>query len=751
MAKLFANKFNLDTLASPQKPVETVNQGQAILKQPTLLAQQKQGNPKIDPFGKTINLKDRFRQYTEISSTSHLPEYVLSDKNTGYLDRLLGNQRAGGRFTDQATALRVLENAAVIRNINKQYAQEAVSQGTASITKFPFISQLGREERAIKLTNVRDFQASKLTIPAIQITKVVAGDRIFNPNILIQKIRYDEVSVFNNNLILGVTVIPTFTPALPKTDLIVNPKINVKLTSSESFIIDPKLNIKPLEQIPLERKRLREITKIISIKDEFLTFPKFNPQEQKTINFKAQADGINIVKVKPILQPLTRHGSVSVEPLRTIADEFIVIPKQDFPLTETKRESEQSTKVTPRPMGSIENPEARHGSTNRGQVQYITDEFIQDSLQYTSATSPIIPIGLDELLINPILNALYVSTLNSNTSVGTSMGVQDVSAYYSVPPTFPYNSVEGGNVATNEVRPLFTKYGNVYDDGKSYTQATAQSTSPLKKAGDNSTNGRLEIENSNQAVLQSYSPSQPVIPIDAASRWSSINGTGQTNIPGDYKTLTYADIAARRTSSTRATTDFTLTTGDTIQPWRVRLGMPDDGSGDTLNKSTTATATDLVKLKIGQLQFRAYITNFSDSYSPSYTDVNYIGRPDTLKVYKNSTRSISLGFKVAAFSDKDLKGMYQKLESLVKTGIMATPVAAYAKGPMLRLTIGSWITNAPIVLSSLKYDTNPSEYTWDITHEVPHIVDVSLDCVVLASNDAATPFLTTGTYITYGA
>lgn len=798
MAKLFANKFDVSRLVNPQLPTQNLNQGQSVTKQPILNSIEKQGIQKVDPFGKSISMADRFKQYStmastnhlpeytlsdynirksrdpfgksikltdrfsqfsEISSTNHLPEYVLSDYNTGYLNKLLGRQSTGGRFTDQATALNVLENASVIKPINKNFAA-VIEPQSIDVKRFPFVSLNSREDRSIRLKNTYEFQKDKITIPLVQIEKVKSGDRIVDPKLFVQRIRYGEVQVRNNNLILGVTVVPTLQLDKPKLNVLVNPNIQIEITSRKNFIIDPKLNIKPLEQVPIEFRKLPEIDKTINVADGFLTFPAFTPQEQRPINVRIQASSINITTVQPIRNPEARHGSIAVNPIRQVSDEYIVVPLQNFPLTINRRPGNQSQNVAPTLTKAITNPKERHGSINIAPFAFNPNEFLAGSFDLAYFFAPAV-VDFNELLYNPVLDSLFISVYGPQSSIGTRATPQNLSKYYLNPPVFPISSVQGGDFPNSSIRPVFsnrgngTSYSNYYDDLSTYSSLNTASPnqSPLGQAGERADDPTKNLSyESDNTILQTFSPSKPVNNNELL-RPSHTGGTGTTTLRGDYRALSYPEIVAKRTSSERPTKDFTVGTPSELETWRVRLGMPDDGSGDTLYKNNNATASDLVKVKIGSLQFRGYITAFSDSYTPNFADVNYIGRPDTLKVYKTTTRSISLAFKVAAFSDKDLKGIYNKVEALVKSTTMAGATSGggqYLLGPMTRLTVGNWITNAPIVVSALKLDTNPTEYTWDINHEVPHIIDVSLDCTVLASNNDK-PFTTDGTYITYGA
>jgi len=153
----------------------------------------------------------------------------------------------------------------------------------------------------------------------------------------------------------------------------------------------------------------------------------------------------------------------------------------------------------------------------------------------------------------------------------------------------------------------------------------------------------------------------------------------------------------------------------------------------SLNVKPDGVGSDFVNLKINGIQFKALITSFSDSWSPSWTDQTYVGRQDTLKVFKGVTRSVSLGFKVVAWSS--VADMYTRLEKLIKTTVVGSPEASYIVAPLTKITVGSLFKNTVCACTSLKYDFNPSEYSWDIDVQRPMIVDVSMDFAILKSNN----------------
>jgi hypothetical protein len=105
----------------------------------------------------------------------------------------------------------------------------------------------------------------------------------------------------------------------------------------------------------------------------------------------------------------------------------------------------------------------------------------------------------------------------------------------------------------------------------------------------------------------------------------------------------------------------------------------------------------------------------------------YVGKQDTLKTFKGMTRSGGVGFKIAAFNSGELSANYGKLNNLVKKVGVGKPSGTYIIAPLATITVGSYIKNAPIIVSSIKYDMQPADYSWDIDAGVPMLMDVSVD------------------------
>ena len=140
------------------------------------------------------------------------------------------------------------------------------------------------------------------------------------------------------------------------------------------------------------------------------------------------------------------------------------------------------------------------------------------------------------------------------------------------------------------------------------------------------------------------------------------------------------------------------------------------------------------------MHFRAFINNFSDSYSPKWNSINYVGRGNTLYNYEGFTRDVKIGFTVAAQSKQELMPMYYKLNYLASTLAPDYTEAGFMRGTLYKMTMGAYLFETPGIITSLNY-TIPEQSPWEINighskteetkednsvKELPHIINVDL-------------------------
>lgn len=169
---------------------------------------------------------------------------------------------------------------------------------------------------------------------------------------------------------------------------------------------------------------------------------------------------------------------------------------------------------------------------------------------------------------------------------------------------------------------------------------------------------------------------------------------------------------------------------DKINALPAHIGKYKTGDGTDVEQTLKAGQTigrDFVKFRFHVLTpetervlyFRAFLTNFSDSYNGSSNDVKYLGRGETFYTYAGFQRKISLSFKVAASTRAELMPIYQKLNFLAgSTAPTYSDNKQFMRGTFSKLTIGDYVTDLTGILNSVTYTWN-SEYPWEIALSEP--------------------------------
>lgn len=142
--------------------------------------------------------------------------------------------------------------------------------------------------------------------------------------------------------------------------------------------------------------------------------------------------------------------------------------------------------------------------------------------------------------------------------------------------------------------------------------------------------------------------------------------------------------------------------------------------------------------------FQPYNLEIQESFAPSWNTQNFMGRVDPVATYQNTTRSISLNFKLVAFHPNDLKVIYGKLKWLTSMVYPEySPNMRYNSGPVVKMRLGNLInaSSYSVPLSSERPGVpgfiNSLDYAYDNIWEleddwqVPRSIDVSLSFTVL--------------------
>ena len=145
--------------------------------------------------------------------------------------------------------------------------------------------------------------------------------------------------------------------------------------------------------------------------------------------------------------------------------------------------------------------------------------------------------------------------------------------------------------------------------------------------------------------------------------------------------------------------------------------------------------------------FGAFITAFDDKFSSSWSTVDAYGRMDTMPVYQNTRRAISVGWDVPSYSMEEAKHNFKKLGLLEKFlypefesgGLGATTIKS---PPLLRVKFANFIMNAENEGGLLGYvggfNTSPDlEAGFHVEGAMmyPKVFSLSMDLTVLHEHD----------------
>ena len=139
----------------------------------------------------------------------------------------------------------------------------------------------------------------------------------------------------------------------------------------------------------------------------------------------------------------------------------------------------------------------------------------------------------------------------------------------------------------------------------------------------------------------------------------------------------------------------------------------------------------------GSVSFPAYLTSLTDGMTPTWNDLQYVGRQETFKTFKGVTRAGSVGFKVVSLNAAEATSNKAKLNSLMGITSVGVGGGTYVTAPLCTLTVGKWFANKTVTFNSCKFDIDLADATWDINQGMPHVVNVSLDFAVIQQLPAA--------------
>ena len=220
--------------------------------------------------------------------------------------------------------------------------------------------------------------------------------------------------------------------------------------------------------------------------------------------------------------------------------------------------------------------------------------------------------------------------------------------------------------------------------------------------------------------------------VDLAKRWSQFDFSGKTDAEkyedsiDEYRTVGYKKVKGIGNQGRVQDSKWNDDLGGPIK------GGRDTGNVDKLNmhpyggllsdKKVNDNNDDFIPFKFRDIVngkwiiFRAILSGITDTVTPDWHSERYVGKPDSVHVYKGVDREISFNFAVYPKTRQELPVLWDKLNYLV--GLTYPSWYENSPGmsmvsPMIELTIGDMYKHTPGFLSSLSLTVDDGS-TWEI-------------------------------------
>lgn len=128
------------------------------------------------------------------------------------------------------------------------------------------------------------------------------------------------------------------------------------------------------------------------------------------------------------------------------------------------------------------------------------------------------------------------------------------------------------------------------------------------------------------------------------------------------------------------------------------------------------------------LFFRAFLNGgITDNHAAELNGFKYMGRGETFYTYQGFNRSMNFSFRMVVGASNELEPLYIKLNRLVSQVYPDYSTDNYMRAPMVKLTIGDYVSRMPGFLESVNITIDgTSSWEIDTNRQLPHVVDVSI-------------------------
>lgn len=187
-------------------------------------------------------------------------------------------------------------------------------------------------------------------------------------------------------------------------------------------------------------------------------------------------------------------------------------------------------------------------------------------------------------------------------------------------------------------------------------------------------------------------------------------------------------------------------TDKTLKPYKILRVLDTEQNKQTQDANKPFADPIIVSFAMGteynHVQFRAFITDLQQTVTPTYKDMQYIGRIEKFITYVGVQRQLSFKIHVIAFSEEELDVVWTKINYLTGLAYPLGFTQGVHQPNIMRFTIGNVFVDQPGYLTSLTTSFEEISESWDITADVPIAATLNMNITLIekATRIASSPF-----------
>ncbi len=132
----------------------------------------------------------------------------------------------------------------------------------------------------------------------------------------------------------------------------------------------------------------------------------------------------------------------------------------------------------------------------------------------------------------------------------------------------------------------------------------------------------------------------------------------------------------------------------------------------------------------GRIIFDAYISNFKDNFTPTWNDINYMGRSETFHTFSRFKRDVSFTLQIPCFNPIQLRNRHRAIYELASINAGSYNQSKLG-GVITYLRLGNYLNSQgsydgePGIITNFSI-TVPNDASWDVDEQLAHYLTVDI-------------------------